>query len=360
MISRERAQLSSNSDTTPQSADFRLVIILPALDEERTIAGVIGRVPQQIVGIHRVDVVVVDDGSSDRTAELAQAAGAAVVRHPRNLGVGAAFASGIEWALQVGADVIVNMDADGQFRPEDIPDLIAPILNERYGFVTCTRFAKPDKLPVMPRIKIWGNRMMCRLVNAIIPAPHFTDVSCGFRAYARDTALRMNLFGRFTYTQESIIDLAAKGTAMTEVSLEVRGEREFGKSRVASNLWRYGWRSLSIILRALRDWRPMLFFGSISISFMLLGITLLVFVAGWWLATGRTAPWTSLITVGGVNTVLGVVFAVLALVADQIGRGRQIQEELLYLQRKQYFGESWPSHSNRSGLLTSQLQDGQS
>ena len=120
---------------------------------------------------------------------------------------------------------------------------------------------------------------------------------------------------------------------MTEVRLVVRGEREHGQSRVASNLWRYGFRTLTIILRALRDWRPLLFFGSIAIVFIFAGLVLLGFVGGVWLLTGRTSPWTSLITIGGVGVVMGVVFAVMALVADQIGRVRQIQETLLYQQR---------------------------
>lgn len=320
------------------SSSRRLVVILPALNEAATIGQVIERIPRSIVEIGSVEVIVVDDGSTDQTVEIAQRCGARVIRHPRNLGVGAAFASGIEAALHRGADVIVNMDADGQFRPEDVPALIRPIVEEGYGFVSCTRFADPKALPEMPRIKLWGNRMMCRLVNAITGGPTFTDVSCGFRAYSRDTALRLNLFGAFTYTQESFIDLAAKGTSMTELSLVVRGEREHGTSRVASNLWRYGFRALTIILRALRDWRPLLFFGSIAMVFLCVGFALLGFVGCWWLSTGRTSPWTSLIALGGVSSVMGIAFAVLALIADQIGRGRRIQEELLYLQRTYTLG----------------------
>ncbi|WP_182865110.1 glycosyltransferase family 2 protein [Rhodopirellula sp. JC639] len=331
----ERIESVDGADPVrPLASATRLVVILPALNESATIANVIERIPRSIPGIASVDIIVVDDGSTDETAHLARQGGADVVRHPTNLGVGAAFASGVEAALSRGADVIVNMDADGQFRPEDIPELVAPIVREGFGFVTCTRFADRAKLPEMPAIKLWGNRMMCRLINAITGGPKFSDVSCGFRAYSRNTALKLNLFGRFTYTQESFIDLAAKGIAMTEVPLVVRGEREHGKSRVASNLWRYGFRSLTIILRALRDWRPLLFFGSIALLFVFAGLVLVGFVGFVWLLTGRTSPWTSLITIGGVSLVMGVSFAVLSLVADQIGRSRRIQEELLYLQRR--------------------------
>ncbi|QDS91034.1 Undecaprenyl-phosphate mannosyltransferase [Rosistilla ulvae] len=326
-------------DVEPVSGQ-RLAVIIPALNEARTIGDVIDRIPREIDGIDSIRVIVIDDGSRDATAEIATQHGATVVQHPRNLGVGAAFAAGLEYALRSGADVIVNMDGDGQFRPEDIPDLIAPILTRRYGFVTCTRFADVEKLPEMPQIKLWGNRMMCRLVNAIIGGDGFTDVSCGFRAYSRDTALRMNLFGSFTYTQETFIDLAAKRISMTEVPLVVRGEREHGKSRVASNLWHYAFRTSSIILRALRDWRPLLFFGSIAVTFSGLGVAMLAFVGWWWITFHQTSPWTSLITVGGVFAVMGVAFAVLALIADQIGRSRKIQEQLLYMQRQQAYARS--------------------
>jgi glycosyltransferase involved in cell wall biosynthesis len=311
----------------------RLVVMLPALNEEASIEAVLRRIPRQMEGITEVCLLVVDDGSTDRTVELARKSGAVVVSHLRNQGVGAAFATGIEQALAMGADVIVNMDADGQFQPEDIPTLINPVLREGFGLATCSRFADPQKIPEMPRVKLWGNRMMCRLVNTITRTTNFSDVSCGFRAYSRDTALRFNLYGRFTYTQESIIDLAMKGLPMTEVPLTVRGVREHGESRVASNLWNYGFNTSMIILRAFRDWRPLVFFGLIAVVFLLLGFGLMGFVATWWISQGQTTPWTSLITLGGVSLVLGIIFGVLALVADQIGRGRRIQEQILYLER---------------------------
>ncbi|OUT60141.1 MAG: hypothetical protein CBB71_08560 [Rhodopirellula sp. TMED11] len=318
---------------------LRLVIILPALNEEATIAQVIDRIPRQLDGFDEVLPLVVNDGSTDNTVELSLEAGAAVVSHPENMGVGVAFATGIERALQMGADVIVNMDSDGQFRPEDIPTLVRPIVEKNFGFVTCTRFGDNQNLPKMPAIKLWGNRRMCNLINWIT-GKQFTDVSCGFRAYSRETALRMNLFGKFTYTQESFIDLASKGIAMCEVPLVVRGEREFGKSRVASNLWRYAIQSSRIIARAMRDTQPLLFFGSAAILLLLIATVSFGFVGIHWLLTGQTSPWTSLLFVGTASSMLGGVTAVLALVADQIGRGRIIQERLLYYSRKQDLAKS--------------------
>jgi len=336
----------------------RLVVVMPALNEEATIADVIGRVPLSIEGVGSIEVVVVDDGSTDNTAKLARQAGAHVVSHPENRGVGAAFATGIDAALRLGADVIVNMDSDGQFDPVDIPALIRPILEEGYGFVTCTRFGNPDYVPDMPWIKKWGNRMMCRLVNWIIWNARFTDVSCGFRAYTRDTALRLNLFGDFTYTQESFIDLAGKGVRMTEVPLKVRGVRRFGTSRVAGNLWHYASRTLPIILRAMRDVRPLTFFGSLALVFLLAGSLQGAFITTWWLATGHTSPWTSMITIGAACIIVGILIGTMALIGDQLGRVKKIQEAILVLERfrlyqgvEGVFGSNgWP-HPDRPEAL---------
>lgn len=314
----------------------KLFVIVPALNEEKTIATVIANIPKQFAKIDEIHVLVVDDGSTDATAALALEAGAIVVKHPRNLGVGAAFATGLDRALKMGADLIVNMDADGQFDPAGIEQLIEPIIQEGYGFVTCTRFQDPANYPRMPRVKLWGNQGMCWIVNRITGG-NFTDVSCGFRAYSREAALRLNLFGRFTYTQETFIDLASRNISMTEVALPVRGVREFGKSRVASNLFKYAVNTSIIIFRALRDKKPLIFFGTAAVVNSLLAIACFGFVGQWWLRTGHTTPWTSMLLVGTVFTMIGVGLGAIALLADQIGRGRSIQEQILYLEKKRAY-----------------------
>lgn len=308
---------------------MRLVVIIPALNEEATLAEVIGRIPPpQDAGVQEVRVLVVDDGSTDKTVELARQAGAEVASHRHNRGVGAAFRTGIRNALAMDADIIVNMDADGQFRPEDLPELIKPILENQADMVTCTRFALPDYQPEMPAIKRWGNKMMCRLVNRICWGSHFTDVSCGFRAYTRQTAQRLTLFGDFTYTQESFIDLAGKGVDIVEVPLRVRGQRAIGKSRVASNLWNYAKQTSMIIIRAARDTRPLAFFGSIGLLLTFLGIVCGLVVFGIWFATGRTSSVRSLLIGSGVFLTVGFLMIVLALLADMLARQRKLIEEI--------------------------------
>jgi len=316
----------------------KLVVVIPALNEEATVETVVRAIPRDLDRVSDVQVVVIDDGSTDRTGELAARAGAHVVRHPENRGVGAAFATGIDAALERDADLIVNMDADGQFEPADIPTLIRPVLDGEAGFVTCTRFGRRDLIPRMPWLKRLGNWGMARLISVIV-GKRFSDVSCGFRCYSRDAALRLNLFGRFTYTQESFISLASQQVVMREVPLKVRGVREHGQSRVARSLWNYGFRSGAIILRALRDNRPLAFFGTIGAGSLVLGLLLGVFVFLHWLDTGGTSPYRSVLLGSAALLIVGIVLEVLALLADMFGRMRRTNEAILYeLKRRRIEG----------------------
>lgn len=320
---------------------MKLVIIIPALNEQLSIASVIHHIPKKFDGLDDIEVVVIDDGSGDRTVELARTAGATVVQHAHTMGVGAAFHTGIKEALVRGADIIVNIDADGQFDPTDISKLLQPILHNRAGFVTATRFARPDLIPDMPAIKKWGNRWMTRIIN-FLTHQHFTDVSCGFRAYARETALKLTLFGHFTYTQESFIDLAYKNVDMMEVPLRVRGERQHGHSRVASNLWRYGSKSASIIFRTARDYQPLYFFGLpgliIFVAGVIIGLALLIF----WLHTGHTSPYKNAVALSTVLIVVGIFLIFLSMLADMMHRNRMVAEEAVYLARKKAYGPPRP------------------
>lgn len=314
----------------------KLVVIIPALNEARTIADVIKKIPERFDGITKNEIIVIDDGSTDETAEASRAVGATVVSHQQNLGVGAAFHTGLSAALAAGADIIVNIDADGQFNPTDIPTLIAPIQQGKAGFVTTTRFRKEEFKPAMPEVKRWGNKMMTRIINALT-GKRFTDVSCGFRAYSRDTALKLTLFGKFTYTQETFIDLAFKEVAMKEIPLKVRGEREFGTSRVASNLWRYGAKSATIIFRAARDHYSFYLFGIPGIIVCLLGVATGIFVLVHLGMTSQTYPYRSLVPATGILLTVGFLLFALSMIADIQHRNRLLLEELLYHARKEHY-----------------------
>jgi hypothetical protein len=214
---------------------------------------------------------------------------------------------------------------------------VQPLLEDRADFVTCSRFADPALRPHMPSVKYYGNRIVTSIINWVCGGTRFTDVSCGFRAFNREAAYRLTLFGRFTYTQETFIDLFGKGMRIVEVPLKVRGVREHGKSRVASSIVRYATSSLPIILRAMRDIQPLKFFGGIAAILGLLGLLCGSFMVGWYLWHKHTSPFTSLIPVSGAIMTLAFLLGVLALLADMVGRHRRITEELLYLARKRAY-----------------------
>lgn len=323
---------SPTSEPVPER-DRSMLVILPALNEASTIQSVLSRVPRQLPGVDRVELLVVDDGSTDDTARLAREAGASVISHGKNMGVGAAVQSGIDEAVRRQVDLAVNIDADGQFSPEDIPKLVAPILDGRADFVTASRFKDPALRPRMPSVKRLGNWGMARIVSAIIGV-RFDDVSCGFRAYSRETLLRLVLLGGFTYTQETFLVLGQKGLRLAEVPMQVRGVREVGKSRVASNLFRYGYRTLGIILSVLRDHSPGAVFNRMAAVLFFLATCSATFFIGYRLHAGKFSPhiWSGFVAA----FLYGLSFLTFAMgqIALMISRLRVLQERQLYLLRK--------------------------
>ncbi len=311
----------------------RLLVILPALNEEASLRAVIERIPRVIPGIGSVEVLVVDDGSTDGTVRISRECGAHVVSHGKNRGVGAAMQSGLDEAVRRRVDYAVNIDSDGQFRPEDIPTVLAPLLEGKADFASASRFKDPKLVPVMPRVKRLGNWGMSAIVS-VINGERYHDVSCGFRAYSRETLLRLVLSGSFTYTQEMFLLLGQAGLRIAEVPLEVRGVREHGKSRVASNLFRYGWRAFGIIWGCVRDYSPELLFHSVAALLVVASSGVGGFFLWHRLTAGQFSPhiwagFTSAFLAG-----LALLIFVLGQVAVMIARTRRLQEKQLYLLRK--------------------------
>ena len=336
---------------------MKLVVTIPAQNEDKTIARVVRAVPRDLPGIDEVEVIVMDDASTDRTAEFAREAGALVVLVHGRPGLGKVFKTGMERAMRRGADIICNIDGDGQFNADDIRHLVKPILNDDADFVTCSRFKNPELWPDMPKVKFWGNRVVTRMINWVCGGTKFTDVSCGFRAFNKEAAYRLTLFGRYTYTQECFIDLFSKGMRIAEVPLAVRGVREHGKSRVAGSVIKYASNSFPIIARAMRDIQPLKFFGGIGLVLLFIGTALGLFVLGWYTYTlidgrPRTSPFTSFIVVSGVMITLSFLLGVLALLADMMARHRRISEELLYLARRKIYQTKRPFHRASVSIST--------
>lgn len=317
--------------TVPRALE--LLVVIPCLDEEKTVERVVTGIPGRIPGIAGVRTLVMDDGSSDATAALARSAGAEVVSHSTNLGLGSTFREAVGIALDKGVDIMLHIDGDGQFDPADIPLLIEPILEGRADMVTASRFLDRDLAPKMPAIKKWGNHWVARIVR-LLTGKRFRDVSCGFRAFSREALLRMNLFGSFTYTQECFLDLVFKGLRIVEVPVGVRGSREFGRSRIASSIPRYAYRSLRIMLRAFISYRPFNFFASIAGGFALVSLGLLIFLLVHYLQTGAFSPHIWAGFVGGSFAFLTLITLIVGLVGDMLVRIRLNQEQVLYTLKK--------------------------
>lgn len=236
---------------------MRLIVNIPAYNEEKTIVEVIKKIPREIKGFEEVLVQVVNDGSTDKTVEIAKEAGAdIVVSHRRNHGVGVAFKTAVESALENKADVFVNIDADGQFPASDIPKFTELILANKADMVVASRFGiKAAKN--MPWIKSFLNRLAANIIGKFL---HYKidDLTCGFRALNREAMLRLNFSYRFTYTQETIIDAISKNLIVKWIPVEV-SYFEDRESKVVKSVRSFVFQSFIIILRTVRDARPLLF-----------------------------------------------------------------------------------------------------
>ena len=344
--------MREQEDTRP---GIHLVVVIPCLNEEMTISTVVAGVPQDVEGIDSIEILVMDDGSTDETAARARDAGANVFSHATNQGLGATFKDACRLALTKGADVMVHIDGDGQFNPADIPTLVAPIINEQAHMATASRFMDRALIPNMPTVKLWGNRGVARIVW-LLTGKRFQDVSCGFRAFSREALLRMNLFGNYTYTQETFLDLVFKGLEIKELPVKVRGTREFGKSRMASNIPLYAFRALQIMMRAFISYRPFSFFICVSGVFFVTALVLLGFLLAHYLNTGAFSPHIWAGFVGGSFGFLGILTLIMGVIGDMLVRIRLNQEEILYNLKKNAptseLGPTAPATNSEKGDLS--------
>lgn len=309
---------------------------MPALNEAEGIGDVIRSLPKEIEGIDEVKILVVDDGSTDDTAKIAKESGADVVSHGFNKGVGSAFQSAVQYSLENGVDILVSIDADRQFNSDQIPHIIKPILNKEADMVTGNRFANgiPEN---MPKSKYWGNEQMSKLIS-LISGQRFRDVSCGFRAYNREALLRLNLFGAFTYTQESILDMVFKGLRVVEFPVDVIYFKE-RKSRVAGSIVKYAFRTSNIILSTLRDYKPMVFFGGMGGVLISIGLLMEIFLGIFFLISGNFTPFKFVGFTGFGFLVFGLLLIIVGLLANMFNRVRVNQEKILYELKKERYDD---------------------
>jgi len=316
-----------------KSLPKKIVVYMPAVNEEATIYKVLESVPKTICNLVP-ELLVINDGSIDNTKGEAIRAGATVIDHSYNKGVGSAFQTAVNYALKKGVDILVSIDADGQFDVRQIEDMVTPIIGNEAEFCIGNRFAdaKPSK---MPAIKYWGNNQISRIIS-FIAKTKIKDASCGFRAYSKDCLLSLNLEGDFTYTHETILDLLNKGYRIKQIPVSVTYFEE-RVSRIANNLFKYAFETSIIIFKCLKDYQPFRFFSWIAFIVLLVAMGLGGFVAFHWYAYGEITPYKSIGIIALSLVGMSVFLFVLAFIADMLNRIRNNQEKILYLIKKNYF-----------------------
>lgn len=302
---------------------MKLIVQIPALNEEETLATAIAAIPRDIAGVESVEILVIDDGSTDRTVEVAREAGADhILSMPSNVGLARAFSAGIEESLALGADIIVNTDADNQYCADDIPALIEPILARGAQIVVGARPIKEISSfsPLKKMLQRLGSWVVRKASETDIP-----DAPSGFRAYARDAAARLCVINTYTYTLETIIQAGRKRIPMT--SVPVRVNEVTRPSRLFRGMGEYVRRSAKTIVRVFVLYAPIRFFFTIAAIFAvpaLLAITRFLF---FYMSGDGSGHIQSLILAAALIAMSSVFLAV-GVLADMIAANRSLLEDI--------------------------------
>ncbi len=307
----------------------RLIIQIPCLNEAETLAITLADLPRQVEGFDSVEWLVVDDGSTDGTVAVAMESGVDhVVRHARNRGLAAAFMTGLDACLRLGADVIVNTDADNQYDAACIPSLVAPILEGRAEIVVGARPISQIEhfSPVKKSLQKLGSWAVRVASGTDIP-----DAPSGFRAMSRNAAMRLNVFSDYTYTVETIIQAGQKGMAITSVPVAVNGDLR--PSRLVKSIPAYVRRSLGTIVRIFMTYKPMRFFMVPALlsgaGGVLIGARFL-----YYFATGQGSGHVQSLILGAVLTMLAFLLAMVGFLAELQGVNRKLLEDIQWRIRK--------------------------
>jgi len=300
----------------------KLVIQIPCFNEEDNLESVINDIPKSIQGIDEIEFLILDDGSTDKTVEVAKKLGLTVFSNSRNLGLAATFKNGLKYALGLGADIIVNTDGDNQYCGADIPALIAPILNNSADMVVGARDIKNHKefSPIKKLLQKFGS-----WVVKTISSTDVLDAPSGFRAFSKECAEKINIFDNFSYTMETIIQASAKGFRVK--SVPIRTNPKTRPSRLFKNNLHYIFRSGCTIIRMFAIYRPFRFFTLFASVFLLLGILLGCRYLYYFLNNDGSGHIQSLL-LATILFIVGALIQVIAIFADLISINRRILEDI--------------------------------
>jgi glycosyltransferase involved in cell wall biosynthesis len=314
----------SNTTATSSESAVKLVIQIPCFNEEATLPMTVADLPREVPGVDVVEWLVIDDGSTDRTVEVARELGVDhVVSHGRNRGLAAAFMTGLDASLRAGATVIVNTDADNQYQGASISDLVEPVVAGRADMVVGER--PIDDVDDFSRTK----KLLQRLGSSVVRRFSGTgvkDAASGFRAYTRDAAMRVQVFGKYTYTMETIVQAGWNGISIESVPIGVNPKTR--ESRLVTSSTRYVWRSAQSIIRSFALYKPFRFFFLVGVIPFVFGAALLLRWLGLYLFEDEyTSRVPSLLAGIGLVGVAAQTWAV-AFLADLQAANRRVVEDL--------------------------------
>ena len=294
----------------------KILVAIPALNEALTLYSVVRDIREVFSGLS-YEILVIDDGSSDDTSSIASKSGCHVIAHAKTLGVGMAFRSATDFAKKMNYSGMATIDADGQYKAEDLLRLVHEAQNNQHlDLVSGTRFESARGARRVPLLKRQGNKILASLVSKLV-AQKISDSACGLRFYTKEALRFVHLRGRFTYTQETLMDIAFRGLTIRQIPIDV--EYFNGRqSRVAGNLLNYGAKAISIIAKAARDYFPMRIFGSLSlVSSMLATIFSSVFLFQF-LASGAFSGFLFAGLLGAFFWLIAIVSLGVGLIIDSL------------------------------------------
>lgn len=308
---------------------MKLIIQIPCYNEEATLPETVRDLPKSLPGVDEIEVLVVDDGSCDKTAEVAEALDVDhVVQLKRNQGLAYAFTAGLDTALRAGADIIVNTDADNQYRGEDIEHLIQPLLDGEADIAVGDRgvAALEHFSPIKRRLQRWGSWVVERVAGIPIP-----DATSGFRALTREAALRLTVLSDYTYTLETLIQAGARRMAVTYVP--VRTNPQTRQSRLIGNVPSFLAVSAITILRFFAMYRPLRLFLGLGALLIAGGVGIGIRFLYYFLAGAGTGRVQSLI-LAAILTIVGFQVCLIGLMADLVRLNRKMLEEAVFRVRR--------------------------
>jgi len=302
---------------------LKLTILIPAYNEEGTIKKVIDEIPKSFESVREVEIIVIDDGSSDNTAKIALDSGAFVYSLIHNQGLAKAISYGFEKCLEHHADILVILDADSQYDSKEIPLLLNPIIEHKADIVLGDRQIK--KLDHMSLQKKIGNRMSSKVVSRLI-GQKIRDGQTGFRAFNKSALNKLHIFSGYTYTQETLLQAKYKNLKLLEVPITFR--RRADKSRLISNIFTYAFKTVSLLASTIAFYKSFKFFGILSVTLFALGLSFSAYLLNHLYTTGNIAPHYPLTILTTLFLITGALAALMSIISSILSRQSILIEEI--------------------------------